>query len=195
MIEWIPTEKGPWPAGIIHPEVLTNWYMEEPLDAIRQCLTQSVMDLIRITYQQDQKNQQMRAELTKLWKNGDGVHYDEELFKELTWEPEEDLEELTKEKSELEQQLKQLHTKIDKQLTRTKLICDSCQKQFEINELIWIQTHWYEHPRGCTEGDTWHEGEGQWKCPECDHKHRLYNKPEISKLRRYFKSEEKVYER
>jgi hypothetical protein len=37
----------------------------------------------------------------------------------------------------------------------------------QIRSLTYIQTHWYETPYGCTGGDLWREGEGQFDCPKC----------------------------
>lgn len=48
-----------------------------------------------------------------------------------------------------------------------------CGHQQNLSETNYIQTHWYESPYGCTGGDTWHEGEGNWICNECGHRNRL----------------------
>lgn len=53
------------------------------------------------------------------------------------------------------------------------LKCDGCGKRTRVSSITYIQTYWYERPYGCTGGDRWHEGEGQWDCPKCDHNHRL----------------------
>lgn len=62
-----------------------------------------------------------------------------------------------------------------------------CGAWSKINTLTYIQTHWYTAPHGCTGGDYWNQGEGQWICPECQHLNRLYNSPEIENLKPHFK--------
>ncbi len=69
-----------------------------------------------------------------------------------------------------------------------------CGKKFQIHTLVYIQTHNYVSPYGCTGGDYWKQGEGQFECPECGARNRLYNRPEIMELSQYFKSIEKVHE-
>lgn len=187
-MEWIETKKGPWPLGVIDPEVLQQWYMEEPLDAIHQCITQSIMVLISTARQQDQDIQLMKDELLQVWQDT-GTIYDRLLYEKLT--SEQNLEELISEKEQLEDQLKQIQAEIEKQESRTMLTCEKCESQWVVQHLVWIQTHWYTPPRSCNEGDYWNEGEGQWKCPDCNHLHR--SAPQ--RLRRYFKSEEKIYDR
>lgn len=60
-------------------------------------------------------------------------------------------------------------------------------------ETVFIQTHWYEHPWGCTGGDCWHLGEGQWICSSCGKRNRLiYYDGEYSKYE--FKSIEEEYD-
>lgn len=65
-----------------------------------------------------------------------------------------------------------------------------CGESFEVRDLVYLQTHWYERPHGCTGGDTWHQGEGNFICPTCGHRNRLYARPEIEALKRHFKSVE-----
>lgn len=83
--------------------------------------------------------------------------------------------------------------KINKKKSQTLVRCESnnygdgCGMGFQINELVYEQTQWYERPHGCTGGDMWHNGEGQWKCPNCEHTNRLYDKPEIEELKYLFK--------
>jgi len=75
---------------------------------------------------------------------------------------------------------------INKLKSKTLVVCD-CGAEFEIHEIGYIQTHYYIEPRGCCGGDYWREGEGQWECPECGHRNRLYTRPEVMKLKRLFK--------
>jgi len=46
--------------------------------------------------------------------------------------------------------------------------CTHCNKGTTIAKLTFIQTKWYVPPRGCSEGDYWNNGEGQWQCPHCN---------------------------
>jgi len=55
-----------------------------------------------------------------------------------------------------------------------------------IRELIYIQTHWYVEPSGCTGGDYWCLGEGNFDCPHCGHRNRLYDRKPIEDLKRLF---------
>lgn len=51
--------------------------------------------------------------------------------------------------------------------------CEHCKKRTRIRRLIFIQTYWYTPPHGCTGGDYWNAGEGQWICPRCRHLNRM----------------------
>jgi transcription initiation factor IIE alpha subunit len=53
--------------------------------------------------------------------------------------------------------------------------------------LTYIQTHFYVSPWGCTGGDFWKQGEGQFDCPKCGYKNRLYDRKEFQELKHYFK--------
>ena len=68
-----------------------------------------------------------------------------------------------------------------------------CKAWHAIKDLVYIQTHWYTEPHGCTGGDYWSEGEGQWICPACGHRNRLYATPEVEAMKRQFASVEKVH--
>lgn len=69
-----------------------------------------------------------------------------------------------------------------------------CGRRSQIRTIVYIQTYWHVPPRGCIEGDYWKQGEGNFNCPKCDHRNRLYDRPEIEKLKRYFKSIEQVFD-
>lgn len=68
-----------------------------------------------------------------------------------------------------------------------------CKAWYAIKDLVYIQTHWYTEPNGCTGGDYWNQGEGQWVCPGCGHRNRLYATPEVEAMKRQFASVEDVY--
>ena len=63
-----------------------------------------------------------------------------------------------------------------------------CGMAFPISELDYIQTLWYTRPHGCMGGDYWNHGEGQFVCPSCGRMNRLYDRPDIEKLKHLFKS-------
>lgn len=70
---------------------------------------------------------------------------------------------------------------------QTVLTCPNCDEDEQIQNLTYIQTHWYTPPRGCTEGDYWNEGEGQYECPHCKNRLRLYKAPHIEAMKKLFK--------
>jgi hypothetical protein len=70
-----------------------------------------------------------------------------------------------------------------------------CGALHPIKDLTYIQTHWYVSPYGCTGGGYWNEGEGAFVCPTCGHRNRLYASPAVEKLKPYFKTVEKEYDR
>ena len=47
-INWIDTDNGPWPEGIIDPAVLREWYAEDQLSGFRQAVFMSIIQLIRM---------------------------------------------------------------------------------------------------------------------------------------------------
>ncbi len=69
-----------------------------------------------------------------------------------------------------------------------------CGAFLTIKDLTYIQTHWYVKPYGCTGGDYYRPGEGQFKCPHCGHINRLYVSPEVEAMKPYFKDIEQKYE-
>ncbi len=70
-----------------------------------------------------------------------------------------------------------------------------CGSLHAVADAVYIQSYWYESPHGCTGGDMWHLGEGGWICPSCGHENRLYETPEIEKLKPLFKKTENSYKR
>ncbi len=76
--------------------------------------------------------------------------------------------------------------------SRTTVTCANGHPH-EIRDLVYLQTHWYVSPHGCTGGDYHRPGEGQYVCPTCGKYNRLYDKPEIEALKPYFKSVTDVY--
>lgn len=89
----------------------------------------------------------------------------------------------------------------DAELSRTFVRCTNsvmgkgCGKMTQLRKLIYLQTRWHVRLRGCNEGDYWNPGEGQFDCPKCGNRNRLYNLPEIEELKRCFKSVEQIYDK
>ena len=103
------------------------------------------------------------------------------------------LTELKATRAALAVQLKCTEEEISLKLDKTVVTCETnarhgagCGRKYFIKNIPYIQTHWYETPIGCSDGDTWHAGEGQFECPHCKHRNRLYNKPEIEALKHHF---------
>lgn len=82
----------------------------------------------------------------------------------------------------------------NRQLSKTLVACESsvlgrgCGEQHMIKDLIYIQTHYYIAPYGCSSGDYWLPGEGNFICPTCGNRNRLYDRKEIQTLKHLFKS-------
>ena len=72
---------------------------------------------------------------------------------------------------------------------------DGCGTLLLVKELVYIQTYWYTQPYGCTGGDYWNLGEGQFVCPKCSILNRLYERPEVVKLKSFFKEIKKTHDR
>jgi hypothetical protein len=104
------------------------------------------------------------------------------------------LEDLRAEETAKKLELSATQKAISEMLSRTLVQCTSnnfgkgCGMGMQIKDLDYIQTHWYEQPHGCMGGDTWHSGEGRFKCPHCGHTNRLYDRPDIEKLKHLFKA-------
>lgn len=78
---------------------------------------------------------------------------------------------------------------IKEQEERTLLRCGSfftspsnsgCKGLFAVKDCEYVQTYWYTDPHGCSGGDYWSPGEGQWICPGCGTRNRLLNGGTIS---------------
>ena len=109
----------------------------------------------------------------------------------------ESLEELKKQRDSINADLAKVNKQIEERIAGTIVRCPNkdCLRGYEVRELEYIQTNWYVTPSGCTDGDYWKEGEGQWKCPVCGTVTRLYNKPDITALKRYFKRVVETHDR
>ena len=112
------------------------------------------------------------------------------------------LKQLKNQQKQLTQQLEALNVLIKKkEALQTLVTCESnnhgqgCGKRFSIKNITYIQTHWYVEPHGCTGGDYWNEGEGNWICPKCKHRNRLYMYKDIEAKKHLFKEIQKEHER
>jgi hypothetical protein len=65
---------------------------------------------------------------------------------------------------------------------------DGCGRVTKVSKIDYIQTFWYTEPYGCVGGDYWNEGEGQFVCPKCGALNRLYERPEVVRLRGIFRN-------
>jgi hypothetical protein len=61
MPEWRQTENGLWPLGIIDPAVLRDWYSEDMLDAVRQVIFSSIITLIRMVRERDERIKELEG--------------------------------------------------------------------------------------------------------------------------------------
>ncbi|MBU1567757.1 MAG: hypothetical protein KJ630_19295 [Proteobacteria bacterium] len=105
------------------------------------------------------------------------------------------LEDIEREHKKLTKRLDKLNAKKEKVTSRVAVICESnhahgkgCGAGFYIDELEFIQTYWYESPYGCTGGDNWLPGEGQFECPKCGHRNRFLERQDIEAMKYSFKS-------
>ncbi len=62
-----------------------------------------------------------------------------------------------------------------------------CGKKMPIRDLVYIQTHHYVEPSGCSDGDYWVQSEGNFDCPHCGQRQRLYDQKPIEALKRLFR--------
>jgi hypothetical protein len=103
------------------------------------------------------------------------------------------IREIEKKLEDLDRQRKELEKQRDDLLRKTLIACKGnihgkgCGAALEIGELTYIQTHWYEEPHGCTGGDCWHQGEGEFDCPRCGLRNRLYDRKDYEELKHLFK--------
>lgn len=56
---------------------------------------------------------------------------------------------------------------------RSEIRCGKCKESFPIATQVFVQTHWYTSPHGCTGGDYWNVGEANWTCPACRTQNRF----------------------
>ncbi len=104
------------------------------------------------------------------------------------------LEEIEKKLVVVETKRQKLRAEQAKALGRKYVTCTDncygkgCGKKFQIHNLVYIQIHFYISAYGCTGGDYWKPSEGQFDCPNCDHRNRLYDRKHIEELRPYFSS-------
>lgn len=117
------------------------------------------------------------------------------------------VETLAKARSALEKRLATLNERraklveeINATIGYTEVTClpssygPGCGLKMPIRELIYIQSHWYVRPSGCSDGDYWNEGEGYFDCIHCGRRNRLYERKEIEALRSHFRGVTELYE-
>ncbi len=90
--------------------------------------------------------------------------------------PRMDVASIDKEIKATELKLSRLHKDRGRAVGRKYLTCTGCAKKTQIQKVIFLQTHHYTPPRGCTGGDSWTPGEGNWVCSKCGYLSRLYDR-------------------
>lgn len=101
----------------------------------------------------------------------------------------------------LNEKLRDLTARRNDVLSMTQVQCSKsnygpgCGKKSMIREIAYLQTHWYTPPSGCSDGDYWNAGEGEWDCPHCGRRNRLYKLPEVEKLKHLFRGVVDTYDR
>lgn len=100
---------------------------------------------------------------------------------------------IRKELTEVGSRQAELRAELDEARRRKRIKCEKCGKGTQVSKLIYVQTRWYVAPYSCTGGDYWKDGEGQFMCPKCEHVNRLYDKPEIVKLKSHFREVRQGY--
>ena len=111
------------------------------------------------------------------------------------------IDDLRADRAVLQVEIDKINAEITERLKKTLVQCTNnnhgkgCGMGMEIGQLEYIQTHWYERPYGCTGGAEWYPGEGDFDCPHCGHRNRLYDRPEIEKLKSLFKSVKDEYDK
>jgi hypothetical protein len=107
--------------------------------------------------------------------------------------PPAELEGLLEQLRATEVEASRIRTLVNKAKRKTRVMCHACGRRYAVKNLVYIQTHWYEGPHGCTGGDRWHMDEGQFICPGCNTRNRLFERPEVEDLKRYFKRIEETH--
>lgn len=83
--------------------------------------------------------------------------------------------------------------------TRVKCLANcygkGCGQTSAIRDLVYLQTHWYVPPSGCSDGDYWRQGEGMYECLHCGHMNRLYERADIEALKHLFRGVVDTYDR
>ena len=88
---------------------------------------------------------------------------------------------------DLEENRKSTQEALDVARTKKMVKCHGCGRRTKVSKLTYIQTRWYTPAFGCTGGDYWQDGEGQFDCPKCGKNNRLYERPDVEALKPFFK--------
>lgn len=101
---------------------------------------------------------------------------------------------LDKEISKAEIRLHKLKSQKAAQLSRKRVPCYECSKQLTIGKLVYYIEEFYISPTGCTGGDyyTSDDSEHFYVCPHCSVRSRLFDRPDLRKLKANFKTIEYV---
>lgn len=97
------------------------------------------------------------------------------------------LEKIKKELSKLKLKEAQLVKQEETEQSKKLIECTGCKKKTQIGKIVYIQTHHYIEPHGCTGGDYWVESEGLFICPKCSAENRMYDRTQFQDLKYQFK--------
>lgn len=95
--------------------------------------------------------------------------------------------------SELAAEAEQVRNELEREGTNKYARCATCSTRTKVGRLVYIQTHLRMDPY--EGGGYWKRGEGQFDCPKCGTRNRLYDRPDVVALRRYFKEVVNHYHR
>ena len=88
----------------------------------------------------------------------------------------------------LNDELKRLQGETEVKCKTSAIYGVGCGATHSISTLDYIQTYYYVSPYGCSGGDYYKPSEGQFICPTCGRRNRLYDRPEIEELKHAFRS-------
>lgn len=109
-------------------------------------------------------------------------------------------EQLKKKITSLENKIKETKEELRQEKGKTLVECTNncygkgCGKKKQIKNLVYIRTFWFRRGLGY-EDDSWNAGEGNFDCPNCGHRNRLYDRPEIQELKDCFSKIMDEYEK
>ena len=101
-------------------------------------------------------------------------------------------DELIKRLEVIDAERKETHNSFLATLPDTLIRCESCSNGsgcgavMTVSECIYVQSHGYTEPHGCSGGDYWTQDDGEFICPKCNLLNRLYYRKQYEALKPYF---------